>query len=660
MVKLLLPFVLLLALVGASVLSDRPAPKADFTFINRGDVNTLDPQRMSWMQDLRVARLLYEGLVQYDVLSEDFGIIPAVAESWSVSDDGLTYTFRLRADARWSNGVPVTSEDFRYSWRRAMLPDLASDYVGMFMLVEGAQAFYDWRAARLAEFSDREFESDTARREAAGALWEETKARFDDTVGMTAPDDRTLVVRLARPVPYFLDLCAFAVLYPVYAPLVEQYERPDPVTARLIRRPGWTKPGVLVSNGPYELKRWRFKRDMRLEANPYWWNRASLAVETIDIPSINDPNATVLAYQTGAVDWVSDVTAAYRGDLLDDKEDFYAEHADAVAELRAMGLDQFEVDRRLPDDPRKHIHAIPAFGTYFYNFNCRALLADGRPNPFADARVRRAFSMCVDKRAIARQIRRLGEPVASTLIPPGSIAGYDSPKGLKNIGDAENEGERAAIVAEAKALLSEADFPPDFVVELLFNKDSGHDLIAQALAKNWQQHLGVQTRLAQKEIKIFREDLKNKQYMTARAGWYGDYGDPTSFLDICYSTDGNNDRAYNSPAYDALLDRAGVEMDPARRMALLAEAERILVEEDLPLLPLFTYANVQMFDPDRVTGLTTHPRSLANLFLVDVLGDGKGPDVPRPMRPSAAGDAGRASSADFSAGSVGQGVGAPR
>lgn len=635
MARLLLPFLLLLGVVAFSVLSDRPAPRADLTFINRGDLNTLDPQRMSWMQDLRVARLLYEGLVQNDVLSEDFGIIPAVAESWTVSADGLVYTFTLRDNARWTNAQPVTSRDFLFSWRRAMLPDLASDYVNMFLLIRGGQDFYNWREAELNAFAERTFPSDTEQREAAEELWQRTKARFDETVGVDASDPLTLRVELERPVPYFLDLCAFAVFYPVYGPLVEQYERPDPRTARLIRRPGWTKPGVLVSNGPYELTRWRFKRDTRLEANEHWWNRDSLAVETIDIPSINDPNASVLAYQTGTVDWVSDVTAPYRGDMLDDKADFYAEHAQEVARLRASGLDQFEVDRLLPDDRRKFIHAIPAFGTYFYNFNCKPLLPDGRPNPFADARVRRAFAMCVDKAAIAREVRRLGEPVAHTLIPPGSIAGYQSPKGLKNIGDAPTDAEREQIAAEARALLQQAGFPDGFVVELLFNKDSGHDLIGQALAKNWQEYLGVQTSLQQKEIKIFREDLKNKQFMTSRAGWYGDYGDPTTFLDICYSTDGNNDRAYNSPAYDALLDRAGREMDPVKRLALLSEAERIMVEEDLPLIPLFTYANVQMFDPAKVTGLTAHPRSTVNLFLVDILGDGKGPDEPRPMRPGA-------------------------
>lgn len=634
MLRLLVPVLLLIALVGVSVLSDRPTPRADLVFINSSDVNTLDPQRMSWMHDLRTARLLYEGLVRNDVLSYGFDISPAVASSWSLSPDARTYTFNLRHDAKWSNGEPVTAENFRYSWRRAMLPDLVSDYVNMFMLIRGAQEFYDWRLAQLDEFSDRQFDSPTAQQQAAYDLWEATEQKFDEIVGMHAPDPYTLVIELERPVPYFLELCAFAVFNPVYEPLVSQYERPDPQSARLIRKPGWTQGGVLISNGPFILTRWRMKRDMRMEKNPHYWDRDRIAIDSIDIPSINDPNAGVLAYQTGAVDWIADVTAPYRGEMVAQKLDFLAEHADEVAKLKAQGLDQFSIDRMLPRDKRADTHAVSSFGTYFYNFNCKPYLPDGQPNPFADARVRRAFAMCIDKRAVADQVRRLGEPTAVTLIPPGSINGYTSPKGIPNIGDAADETARRSIIEQAQSLLREANYPPDFVVTLSFNKDAGHDLIAQTIAKSWQKFLGIQTRLDQKEIKIFRDDLKDKRYMTARAGWFGDYGDPTTFLDINYSTDGNNDRAYNNPVYDDLLDQARVELDPAKRMAMLSEAERILVEDDLPLVPIFHYATIYMFDAHKITGLSTHPRTKQNAFLIDVLGDGKGPDQPRPMHPS--------------------------
>src|SRR5690606_24053709 len=159
-----------------------------------------------------------------------------------------------------------------------------------------------------------------------------------------AVDDRTLRIELERPTPYFLDLCAFAVFYPVYEPLVSRYEPIQPDTGRIKLESGWTKPDRLVSNGPFALTVWRFKRDMYFEQNPHYWNRGALDVETLMCPSVEDPNAAVLAFRTGTVDWVSDVTPAYRADMLADKADFYRENQELVERLQAQGLDQFEID----------------------------------------------------------------------------------------------------------------------------------------------------------------------------------------------------------------------------------------------------------------------------------------------------------------------------
>lgn len=635
MLKIFAPVILLVLVVAATLVTDRPMPRADLSFVNRGDVNTLDLQKMSWMQDLRVARILFEGLVANDVFTHDYAIIPAAAERWEVSPDGLEYTFHIREDARWSNGERVKAGDFVYSWRRAILPDTAADYTKLFQLIEGAPEFAKWREGQLEAFASSDL-TGNARRIEAEELWVQAQTKFEEMVRLKAVDDRTLWVKLKLPTPYFLDLLAFAVFYPVYPPLVRQYESVDAQTGFIQAKTGWTKPPELVSNGPFMLTSWRFKRDMRFEQNPHYWNLQALNIETISTPSINDPNAAVLAYTSGVVDWVSDVTPAYRADMLADKMRFYDENREQYLELKAQGLDMFEIDRRLPDDPRKHIHAVPAFGTYWYNFNCLPTLPDGRPNPFADARVRRAFAMTIDKQSIVDDVLRMGNPVARTIIPKGSISGYESPGGLRCISDAMNEEQKQAIIAEARRLLVEAGYrtPSDLpTIEILFNKDGGHDLIAQVVQKNWQEYLGVSVRLSQKEIKVFRDDLKNQNYMVSRAGWYGDYGDPTTFLDINRFDDGNNDRKYHNPRYEQLLDEAAVELDPERRMALLSEAERISMDEDLPMVPLFHYMTVYLFDPDRLSGLNPHPRTEQNVYLFDILGDGKGTDVVRTMPP---------------------------
>lgn len=623
----------LIALVGLR----SAEPPADFTLYNGNDVSTLDPQRMSWMQDMRMARLVFEPLVRNDMLHAEAPIVPGVAERWAVSGDGLTYTFELRPDARWTNGEPVTAHDFVYSWRRAMLPDMVSDYAALFMFIRGAEAFYDWRAEQLTlmDLGEGGYADGLE-------LWAATLEKFDELVGLRAEGDRRLVVEIREPIPYFIELCAFEVFSPVYPPLVDQYEQPDPSTGRMIRRSGWTRPPHLVSNGPFELVRWRFKRGMRLEQNPHYWGRDLLHVRSISVPSISDPNAAVLAFRTGAVDMLTDVFAGYRGEMVAQKREFLGEHAEEVARLEALGLDQFEIDRRLPPDPRKHAHVVPAFGTYFWNFNCSPTLPDGRPNPFADARVRRAFALVIDKRAIVEEVRRLGEPTTGSLIPPGAMAGYTPPRGLPNVGDAASQAERDEIIAGARALLAEAgyadparDFP--ITVELVFNKDSGHDLVAQVVAKSWQRHLGVQVALQQKELKVYREDLKEHRFITSRAGWFGDYADPTTFLDIMRTDDGNNDRNFSDAHYDGLLDAARLERDPARRLEILAEAERVLVEEHLPMVPIFHYVWLYMFDPERVTGVSAHPRTKQPLYTIDILGDGVGADAPQPMKPGDAG-----------------------
>ena len=146
--RLLAPIALLVIALVAAISLDRPLPPADLVIIERSDCYTLDPQRMSYQHELRRARVLYETLV--NLRASDCAIVPGVAERWSVSDDGRTYTFRLRDNARWSNGERVRSADFAYAWQRAMLPDSACDYSQLFWSIEGAEKFFQTRAALLA------------------------------------------------------------------------------------------------------------------------------------------------------------------------------------------------------------------------------------------------------------------------------------------------------------------------------------------------------------------------------------------------------------------------------------------------------------------------------------------------------------------------------
>ncbi len=633
MPKLLAPVIALVLLLAVTLVTDRRAPRADFTFVNRGDANTLDLHLMSWMQDLRLAHMLYEGLVRLDVFSKDYHVVPGVAERWDASADGKRYTFHLRGDAKWSNGRPVVASDFVFAWRRALLPDIGCDYIGQLQLIRGARAFSEWRTAALEAYQAADASSDATADATSRAqtLWTQTLAAFDEFVGVRALDDRTLEVHLEHPTPYFLDLCAFPAFFPVYPPLVEAYSSINPRTAQVQTAPGWAKPPNLISNGPFVATSWRFKRDLRFDANPYYWNAASLNIHSISVPSIEDGNAAVLAFKAGGkggggVDWISDITPEYRAEMWAQKQAFYREHADLVASLRrqiaAGEMDQIELDRRLPDDPRAHIHVIPAFGTYWMNLNCLPTLRDGRVNPLADPRVRRALAMAIDKAQLCEQVLRCGEPPATTIIPPHAIAGYTSPQGLP-FDPAAARQLLADVAASPPGHASGSDTSLG-AIDILYNKDGIHDKIAQAVAKDWEKHLGLSVRLNIQEIKVFRDELKNQNYMASRGGWYGDYGDPTTFLDLHRKDDGNNDRKYSNARYESLLDQALDEPDAAARFALLSQAEQILVEQDLPVIPLFHYVSIYQFNAHKIRGINAHPRTTQLMSLIDVIGDGIG------------------------------------
>ena len=649
--KILAPFVLILAALMTVVYLDDAPPRADVVFVDTAEVFTLDPQRMSWMQDFRMAYALYEGLVRWD--NTDFSIEPAAA-TWTVSADRLVYTFIIRDDAKWSNGDPLTAHDFVYAWRRAILPDTAADYTAMFFAIAGAEAFFNWRAQQLDAFAEQKAELDPqARARAAEALWRRTEQQFEQTVGLEAIDDHTLRVQLVRPTVYFLDLVAFGVFYPVHRPAVEGWALNDAITAqmrqhgwkrvdepdfadrefanlnadtgRFEQKHGWTKPDRFVGNGPYVPTHWRYKRGLRLGRNPYYHSPDRVASDSIETISIDDINTAILAFESGRVDWLSDVSAEYQADMLAERAAYDLRYADRIESMLANGRTVDEALAALPppeSGERRNIHTFPTFGTDFYSFNCRAMLADGRPNPFADARVRRAFVMSVDKQIIVQRITRLNEPVSTTFIPRGSIPGYVSPEGLPYDPERAREELKAAgwVDRNGDGLIENAQGEPFPVIDLLYSTNTPrYKNISLALRDMWRRGLGVRVELRGKESKFFKDDLIQGNFMIGRGRWYGDYGDPTTFLDLFKTGDGNNDRGYSNPYVDGLLAQAADEPDPAKRMRLLEECERFLFDEEVPMLILCQLVQVYMYEPGKLTGLSHHPRLTQYLWQVKVV-----------------------------------------
>lgn len=605
MYRILVPVAIVVAAVFFTFGLENNRPRADFVFVNRGDVFTLDPQRMSWLTDMQAAYCLYEGVVRWN--TEDFSIEPAAAESFTVSSDGLIYTFYLRKNAKWSNGANVTAYDFLYAWLRLLTPDTSSDYSSFFFVVKGAKEYWDWRTKLL--------------RDKTVISLEAIELAFEEMVGIQVVDEYTLHVELEHPVPYFLDQLALAVCSPVYKPAVEGWARdeieyklavkdgwqntpPPPMSSRqwievdatsgrIKQKYFWARPGSLVCNGPFMLDAWRYKRDMHMSRNPHYHSPEITTLDSIQAVTISDPNTAVLAFEGGQMDWLSSVNVDYQPDMLLQKK----------------------------NGNRTNIHAFPTFGTDFFSFNCRAKLNSGDDNPFQHAAVRRAFVLATNRKSIVEYATRLQEPVVNSFVPPNSIKGYGSVDGLDfNPQTAKAELASAGWVdRDGDGLVEDENGKPFPSIDLLYTTNTPrYKWISLELRDQWFKYLGVSVELRGTDNKFFSADLHSGNFMVARGRWYGDYGDPTTFLDVFRSDNGNNDRGFSDPEIDRALDKAALEQDPVKRLAMLRDIEEQLFTEDVPMLVICQLLQLYMYDPEKVSGLTSHPRLVQQYWRVSV------------------------------------------
>jgi oligopeptide transport system substrate-binding protein len=266
------PILCLLALFAALPFGPAGCAKRE-TVVDRGnrdqilhrgmgpEVADLDPHLATTANDYTVLSALFEGLVAED--PETLNPVPGVAERWDISDDGLTYTFRLRTDAKWSNGDPVTARDFLGSWQRVLTPSLGADNASLLYIVRNAESFHK---GQLADFAE---------------------------VGFSAPDDHTILITLEHPASYFLSLLQHWVWWPVHLPTIEKsgslYERGN----------RWARVGTFVGNGPFSLKDWRTGQHIDVEKSPTYWDAATVRLNGIRFHPIEDLAAEERAFRSG-------------------------------------------------------------------------------------------------------------------------------------------------------------------------------------------------------------------------------------------------------------------------------------------------------------------------------------------------------------------------
>ena len=490
------------------------------------EVESIDPALNTTNDGANYLTYLFDNLLRTD---KDGKVVPSLAQKYEVSDDGLTWTFHLRDGLKWSDGSDFTANDFVYSWQRMVDPDIAAPYAETVLgMVEG----YDEAIGKPDENGNQTTTPDI------------TKLRVE------APDDKTFVVHMSHPTPYFDKLAAFAALSPVKKDVVEA--KPD----------GWTlDPKTYISTGPFKLAEWKSGSYLMLEKNENYWNKDAVKLDGIKCLLMEDQNAAFSAYESGDALMIKDIP---------------------TQEITTL---QKRPDYRLD----------PQIGTYFIDLN-------NTLDEFKDAKVRRALSLALDRKYISETITAGTYTPAKGFVPQG-VSDWDGSSWYDHLTDPSvyiNVDDYQGNLAKAKELLKEAGHEngaglPTIVYST--NDQSYHKKIAEYLQQVWGE-LGVKVEVNIVEWKSFTPQRRSGNYQAARDGWVMDYNDPSNILQLTSTGNGNNSSKYSNPEYDALLEKAANEADPQTRFGYFHQAEEMLMR-DMGVTPLLYY-NEMYLQSDKI------------------------------------------------------------
>jgi oligopeptide transport system substrate-binding protein len=499
-------------IVAAGGCSSDPPPSPEvvesgavFRFAQGPEPRSLDPAVLTDTYSGFVAANLFEGLLVWSPSADR--LLPGMAAAHQVTDDGLTWTFQLRANARWSNGDPVMAQDFVIAWRRVLNPDTGSDYAPLLFPIEGAEELH-------------------------GGL-----TRDATTLGVEAVNDKTLVVELRSPTPYFDAIVAHHVT--------------APVNPRALKRHGreWTRPGNIVVNGPFNLESWTPGESLVLVRNATYHSAAAVKLARVEALIEEDPHRVLELYESGEIQWTG-----HAGGLLPREQ---------MAEIITR--------------PDAHLQA--QLGTAWYNLNTAV-------EPLGDPRVRAALSLAVDRAELTQVLGPDGLPTSRFV--PGGMLGYDAPDAPE--ADAE----------AARALLVDAGFPGGEgfpTMELAVDARSVHEQVAITVAGIWKRELGIEVTVYTRSFGAHSDAVAEGNYQIARGGWQGDYPDPSNFLELLQGDHSFNHTQWSNAGYDGLVEEAAAVEDAATRLRMLSKAEAILLT-DSPILPLFHFGSVTLIKPE--------------------------------------------------------------
>ena len=367
-------------------------------------------------------------------------------------------------------------------------------------------------------------------------LWEKAQ------VGVEAIDDVTLKITLRGPVPFLPEITKHYTWYPVPKHVILQYG--DINTAFSSR---WTRPGNLVSNGPFKLKEWRTNHYLEVEKNPQYWDAESVSLEGIRYLPITNYFTETRMF----------------GD-----EQIHLTYT-VPSELIPMAKEKY------PDKMRQEAYV----GTRFIRVNTRN-------EPLNNPKVRRALALAIDQKSMCEKILQGGQTPASGIVPP--------------FGDYQAAGVIAFDPDMARQLLKESGYSTDSKfseIKLLTTSSESAAREAEALQAMWTEHLGINVRIEQREWGTYLQKQYQADYDLCVAGWIGDYLDPTTFLEMWITDGGNNNTGFSSKKFEDLLNKAENTADPIARFELLSQAENTFLDETAAL-PVYFYTTNYLIRPE--------------------------------------------------------------
>lgn len=519
-----------LALLAAFALVAFAMPADAAKILRRGNAAepySLDPQRATGVPENNIIGDMIMGL--YTEGPNGLPILGA-AESAETSEDGLTWTFKIR-DHVWSDGVPVTANDFVYGLRRELNPAKLAQYANVLYPIKNAEAV--------------------------------NKGKLPvEQLGVSAPDAKTLVIQLEHPTPFLPQLLTHYTSYPLPEYVVEKYQS------------DWTKPGTMVSNGPYVLAEWRPHDHVKLVKNPKFWDAANVKIDEVYFYPTDDDNAALKRFRSDEID------TQYRWPLTEHKW----------------------LQRNIPNEARSYT----ALDVTYTSYNLKH-------KPLDDVRVRRALSEAIDRDAIEREVfgHAYGE-VADSIVPPGT----------SNIErDAKVPWAGMTIEqrkADARKLLAEAGFGPQHPLHLTYNYIQNPDTKRAAVAMQamWRD-VGANIDIVATEFKVHYKLLETRNYDLAQTAWQLDYDDAQNILYLFEtSTVEMNYPGYSNPTFDKLMAQADAEKDLKARAKILDQASGVLMN-DVPISPLF-YPYLRPIVRSTVLGWVNNPRDIYRTRWLDI------------------------------------------